>query len=114
MRGSRTPGAVPEVAGVMPGEHAKGVRLTAGVRHPARSGSRVTVTVESLNKVTMGQRKNLERRVARVGEVAEGKAQLAGGPGSMGSPPGRAGPPLSGGPDFAEPFRPLPSQCLGR
>ncbi|MFD3473248.1 winged helix DNA-binding domain-containing protein [Streptomyces sp. NPDC058695] len=48
----------------------------AGVWHQRRSGKRITVTVEPLEKLTTGQLAELERQTTRIGEVAEGAAEL--------------------------------------
>ncbi|MFI0241165.1 winged helix DNA-binding domain-containing protein [Streptomyces sp. NPDC016845] len=56
----------------------------AGVWHQRRSGRRVTVTVESLSHLTLGQREELARQAGRVGEVTDAKAQLVVGPVTVG------------------------------
>ncbi|MET7648651.1 winged helix DNA-binding domain-containing protein [Streptomyces sp. NPDC005426] len=48
----------------------------AGVWHQRRSGRRIAVTVEPLSPLTAGQLRELEQRVARVGEVMEGNPEL--------------------------------------
>ncbi|MCX5441065.1 winged helix DNA-binding domain-containing protein [Streptomyces sp. NBC_00063] len=48
----------------------------AGVWHQRRSGKRIAVTVEPLERLTAGQLKELELQTARVGDVAEGAVEL--------------------------------------
>ncbi|MGW6359655.1 winged helix DNA-binding domain-containing protein [Streptomyces sp. NPDC055092] len=48
----------------------------AGVWHQRRSGKRIAVTVEPLEKLTAGQLEELERQTARIGDVAEGVVDL--------------------------------------
>ncbi|MFF5894959.1 winged helix DNA-binding domain-containing protein [Streptomyces argenteolus] len=48
----------------------------AGVWHQRRSGKRIAVTVEPLAALGGGRVRELERRVARLGEVLEGTAEL--------------------------------------
>lgn len=48
----------------------------AGVWHQRRSGRRITVTVEPLHPLPARHVRELERRVERVGEVLEGRAEL--------------------------------------
>ncbi|MFJ9821041.1 winged helix DNA-binding domain-containing protein [Streptomyces sp. NPDC101151] len=48
----------------------------AGVWHQRRSGKRITVTVEPLEKLSAEHLEVLERQTARIGEVAEGVAEL--------------------------------------
>ncbi len=50
--------------------------MVAGVWHQRRSGRQIEVTVESLTRLTAGQRRALEDEVERIGEILEGKAQL--------------------------------------
>jgi hypothetical protein len=48
----------------------------AGVWHQRRSGKRIAVTVEPLEKLTAGQLEELDRQTARIGDVAEGVVEL--------------------------------------
>ncbi|MFE2992285.1 winged helix DNA-binding domain-containing protein [Streptomyces sp. NPDC059262] len=48
----------------------------AGVWHQRRSGKRIAVTVEPLERLTAGQLKELEPQTARIGDVAEGVVEL--------------------------------------
>ncbi|MFJ8825302.1 winged helix DNA-binding domain-containing protein [Streptomyces sp. NPDC102467] len=50
--------------------------VVAGVWHQRRSGRRILVTVEPLAKLTAGHLEELARQAERVGEVAEGGAEL--------------------------------------
>ncbi|MFG2648989.1 winged helix DNA-binding domain-containing protein [Streptomyces sp. NPDC048436] len=50
--------------------------VVAGVWHQRRAGRRLTVTVEPLERLAAGRRRELEEQVERVGEVLEGKAEL--------------------------------------
>ncbi|MEV0096873.1 winged helix DNA-binding domain-containing protein [Streptomyces sp. NPDC050738] len=50
--------------------------VVAGVWHQRRSGKRIAVTVEPLEKLSGGQLKELERQAERIGEVGEGVAEL--------------------------------------
>ena len=56
----------------------------AGVWHLRRTGRKVAVTVEPLARLTAGRRRDLERQVARIGEVLEATAELTVGPVSVG------------------------------
>ncbi|NEB82352.1 winged helix DNA-binding domain-containing protein [Streptomyces sp. SID14478] len=49
----------------------------AGVWHQRRSGRRIAVTVEPLKKLTARQLDRLQHQVERIGEVAEGVAELS-------------------------------------
>lgn len=48
----------------------------AGVWHQRRSGRRITVTVEPLDRLPAPRRRELEAEVARLGEIMEGRAEL--------------------------------------
>ena len=48
----------------------------AGVWHGRRSGRRLDVTVEPLTPLTAAERRQLDDRVERIGEIMEGKPQL--------------------------------------
>jgi hypothetical protein len=50
--------------------------IVAGVWHQRRSGRRLHVTVEPIRRLSAGERRELERRVARVAEVQEATAEL--------------------------------------
>jgi hypothetical protein len=50
--------------------------VVAGVWHQRRSGRQIEVTVESLARLTAGQRRALENEVEHIGEILEGKARL--------------------------------------
>ncbi|WP_200304309.1 winged helix DNA-binding domain-containing protein [Streptomyces adelaidensis] len=51
--------------------------VVAGVWHQRRRGSRTTVTVEPLGRLTARQERELGERAERVGEVLEARAELA-------------------------------------
>lgn len=48
----------------------------AGVWHQRRTGRRVAVTVEPLERLTAARREALEEQVERVGQIMEGRAEL--------------------------------------
>jgi uncharacterized protein YukE len=50
--------------------------VAAGVWHQRRSGRRIEITVEPLEKLTAAQRRELDDQVEHVGEILEGKARL--------------------------------------
>jgi hypothetical protein len=50
--------------------------IAAGVWHQKRSGKKIAITVEPLDKLTVAQRHELDEQVARVGEIQEAKATL--------------------------------------
>jgi hypothetical protein len=50
--------------------------VVAGVWHQRRSGRQIEVTVESLTRLTAGQRRALENEVEHIGEILEGTARL--------------------------------------
>ncbi|MEV1027046.1 winged helix DNA-binding domain-containing protein [Streptomyces sp. NPDC050264] len=50
--------------------------VVAGVWHQRRAGKRVAITVEPLRKLTAGHVAEVERQAERIGEVAEGQAEL--------------------------------------
>lgn len=47
----------------------------AGVWHLRRSGRKIDITVEPLNELTTGQRREIDHQVERIGAILEGKAQ---------------------------------------
>ena len=58
--------------------------VVGGVWHQRRSGKRIAVTVEPLAPLTEDQRRELDERVARVGELLEGAPTLTIGPVTVG------------------------------
>jgi hypothetical protein len=58
--------------------------VVAGLWHQRRSGRRTDVTVEPLVRLTAGQRAELDRQVARVGEIIEARPRLTLGPVTVG------------------------------
>lgn len=56
----------------------------AGVWHQRRSGRRIAVTVEPLDRLPAARRRALEAEVARLGEIMEGRAELTVGPVTVG------------------------------
>ncbi len=50
--------------------------IVAGVWHQRRSGQRMHVTVEPLRRLSADQRAELERRVERIAEIQEARAEL--------------------------------------
>ncbi|MBF9133476.1 AlkZ family DNA glycosylase [Plantactinospora sp. S1510] len=58
--------------------------VVAGVWHQRRSGRRIHVTVEPLNGLTAGQRRDLDDQVQRIGEILEGTPELTIGEVSVG------------------------------
>ncbi|BCB79162.1 winged helix DNA-binding domain-containing protein [Phytohabitans flavus] len=57
----------------------------AGVWHGRRSGRRLKVTVEPLTPLTAAERRDLDDRVERIGEILESKPQLTLGPVTIGA-----------------------------
>ena len=47
----------------------------AGVWHLRRSARKIDITVEPLNELTTGQRREIDHQVERIGAILEGKAQ---------------------------------------
>ncbi len=56
----------------------------AGVWHQRRSGRRIAVTVEPLDRLPAARRRALEGEVERLGEIMEGRAELTVGPVTVG------------------------------
>lgn len=54
--------------------------VVAGVWHQARSGRRIVVTVEAFGPVSARQRRELDERAARLGEIQDGDVVLGYGP----------------------------------